>query len=144
MAEPVKRMDDYRYPEPLVNESAPAGLPAANAGLLPPSESEGHERLNHTAEALGTAVGTAVDRMRQLPDRFAEMRQRFTVIQGRARDRASMKAADLRDTAEKTAYRARTRAELYANEYPVQVILGIAAASFVLGFVLRLWRSNRG
>jgi hypothetical protein len=145
MAEPVKRMDEQSYPEASRIEAAvtPGCLPAADLGMTPGETTVERDRLNNTAEAIGTAVGTAVERVRQIPERLADMKQRFTLIRGRARDRATDKATDLRDTAQDTARQVRTRAQYYANHYPVQTILGIAGVAFVFGFVLRIWRSNR-
>jgi ElaB/YqjD/DUF883 family membrane-anchored ribosome-binding protein len=113
---------------------------------LPPSLG-GNPRLNHTAESIGSAVGSAVERVRELPrrlqGRMQEMKQRFTVIRGRARGDASEAARDLKQTAEQKIVQARSRAAHYAREYPIQVILAVTGAAFILGFSLRIWRSTR-
>ena len=44
---------------------------------------------------------------------------------------------------EELARRARTRARLVVDKYPLQLIAGVAAAAFVAGVFLRVWRSNR-
>ena len=44
---------------------------------------------------------------------------------------------------EELARRARTRARLVVDKYPLQLIAGVAAAAFVAGAFLRVWRSSR-
>ncbi len=100
-------------------------------------------RLNGTAEAIGSAVGSAVVSVRHLPDRLQEMKERFTVIRGRAREEAASRAADLRVTAREKAREARTRAAHYSREYPLHVIAAAAGLGFIVGIVMRIWRSRR-
>jgi hypothetical protein len=44
---------------------------------------------------------------------------------------------------EEVARRARTRARLVVDQYPLHLIAGVAGAAFVAGIVLRVWRSSR-
>ena len=150
MAEPVTRMDDLRYRPSSPERREPAGAEAAGPALLPGTpvafvEPDEHRspRLDNTAGAIGNAVGAAVDRVRHLPERFSEMKQRFTVIRGRARDKSAVAAEDLKETARVRTRQAQMRVQHLANEYPVQFILGVAGAAFVMGFILRIWRSRR-
>lgn len=99
--------------------------------------------LHDTAESVGAAMGKAVGKVRELPRRMAEMRERFTVIRGRAREDAASRAVEMKETAKLRVSQAQTRAEYYAHEYPIQFILGVGATAFVLGFILRIWRSSR-
>jgi ElaB/YqjD/DUF883 family membrane-anchored ribosome-binding protein len=130
--------------EPLecnVVSSAPPEFPVTTE--LPSTPKQHGERLNKSAETIGNVVGAAVDRVRHLPQRFGDMKQRLTLIRGRARDQAAVSTTDLSRTAQEKARQVRTRAEFYANEYPVESILAIAGAAFVLGVLLRVWRSSR-
>ncbi len=136
MPEPVS--NHIRYPDPAAQPE------------LPPARSE---RLTDAAESVGTVVGSAVHTVRHLPDRLQEMKERFTVIRGRTKARASDTAADLKETAEqklqdarnlasRRLHDARERASEIANEYPLHVIAGAAAFAFVFGIILRIWRAH--
>lgn len=122
-----------RLLEPEYRDSRPLGeIPAPSA-----------QRLRGTAETVGSAVGKAVNTARDLPRRLAEMKERFTVIRGRTQENATSTAAEISDNAKQKMYKTRTRVEHYAREYPVQFILGAGGACFVLGMLLRIWRSSR-
>lgn len=107
-----------------------------------PAGDDMNPRLRNTAESVGTAVGKAVNKVRTLPRRVSEMRDRFTVIRGGAGE-ATSSTEDLKDTARQKMYEARSRARFYAHEYPLQFIAAAGAAGFFLGFILRVWRSSR-
>lgn len=98
--------------------------------------------LNTAAENLGNAVGTAVDRVKRLPDRVQEMKQRFTVIRGRTQQNLASSAGDLKDQAQRRVAQVRTRARLLARREPLQVIMAAAVLGCVLGVVLRIWRDH--
>ncbi len=100
-------------------------------------------KLRETAETVGSAVGRAVNRARELPHRLAEMKERFTVIRGRAREEAATKAEEAGETARQKLQHAQTRIQHYAHDYPIQFILGVGAGCFALGVIMRIWRSNR-
>ncbi len=100
-------------------------------------------RLNEAAEAVGSAVGSAVEAVRNLPDRVQDVKERFGVIQGRAQKQAASAAEQWKWRAKARVRSARLRTHEFAQEYPLHVIAGVAAAGFVLGFVLRIWRSRR-
>jgi hypothetical protein len=53
-----------------------------------------------------------------------------------AYDRSKWKSEEL-------ARRARTRARLVVDKYPLHLIAGVAGAAFIAGIVLRVWRSSR-
>ncbi len=100
-------------------------------------------RLHEAAEAIGSAVGSAVDTVRSLPDRVQEMKHRFGVIQGRAQKQAMNAADEVKWRAQARARLTKIRARHLAHEYPLHVIGGVAAAGFVLGIALRIWRLRR-
>jgi hypothetical protein len=118
-------------------------LPVASDVTVPQPEIAPTTRKREAAETVGTAVGKAVLRVREVPRRMAEMKQRFTVIRGRTREEAASTAGELRENARQKVYEARTRAEYLAHEYPMQFILGAGGTALVLGFALRVWRSSR-
>jgi ElaB/YqjD/DUF883 family membrane-anchored ribosome-binding protein len=99
-------------------------------------------RLRETAETVGTAVGNAVNKARDLPRRLSDMKRRLTVIRGRAREDAATTAEEVRETARQRFQQAQTRVRHYAHEFPVQFILAMGGVAFVLGVFLRVWRSN--
>lgn len=130
-------------PGPVPVTTAPEQAPIHAERELPPAPVErGAGPLNEAAERVGILVGVAVERARELPRRLSELKQRFIIIRGRKTEDVSVAAAQYRRDAERKLRQARNRAEFLANEYPVQVIAGIAAAAFVLGFGLRIWRSK--
>ncbi len=100
-------------------------------------------RLRETAETVGSVVGRAVNKARELPRRVAEMRERFAVIRGRTQESAAGTAGEFKETAKQKARLAQTRAQYYAHEYPLQFIGVVGASCFFLGMILRAWRSNR-
>jgi hypothetical protein len=121
-------------------ESVPAPGPVPVVEL--PRRREVSPALNRAAERLGRAVGLAEVQLRQLPARISDLRARLNATRNRASEDAAAAASEWRQSAERTAYQARTRGQYLANEYPVQTIAGAAGAAFVTGFALRLWRSS--
>ncbi len=124
MAEPAIPVDDPNRE-----------LPAEAAATRNP-------RLNETAEAIGGAVGSAVDTVRHLPERLQEMKERFTVIRGRVQEDAATTATEWKETAREKAAQARNRAAQLAHDYPLHVIAAVAGLGFILGVALRIWRSR--
>lgn len=100
-------------------------------------------RVRDAAETVGAAVGKAVGKVRELPRRVSEMKERLTVVGGRKREDTATKAAEVKETARVRLHEAQSRADQIAHEYPIQFILGMGAAAFMLGFVMRIWRSSR-
>jgi ElaB/YqjD/DUF883 family membrane-anchored ribosome-binding protein len=146
MAEPVYPNNETRFPA----YPEPRGAPAADEPRyhpnLAPVERAGNRSslaLNSAAENIGSAVGNAVENART---RLQEMKQRFTVIRGRAKEDISTKATevaeDLKDQAQRTAVEARTRAERLARQDPFRFIMMAAAVGVVLGIMLRIWRDH--
>ena len=85
------RMLEHEY-----RDSRPLGqLPIPRAaqdrvGLERGAEST--SRMRDTAQTVGSVVGKAVNTARDLPRRLAEMKERFTVIRGRAQENAASNA----------------------------------------------------
>jgi hypothetical protein len=62
---------------------------------------------------------------------------------GEAKDRAAAFYEVTRQNAADTLDQAGRRARYVMDEYPLQVIAGVAAAAFLVGALLRIWRSSR-
>ncbi len=130
-----------RMLEPEYRDSRPLGeLPIRR---VPRERDEGANRVRGTAQTVGSAVGKVVNKARELPGRLAEMKERFTVIRGRTQENAASKASEIGENAKQKVSEARTRIEHYAHESPLQFVLGVGGACFVVGMILRMWRSSR-
>ena len=79
-------------------------------------------------------------RMRILRARTDLLKER--VQSGELQETAHARAEEIRDTASRQVRLARARAEFYGHNYPLQVIAGVAAGAFLLGFVMRMWRDE--
>jgi hypothetical protein len=145
MGEPV--YPKVRNPEPIEKE------PADIRGLLPVDSEVVASRapasgVENAAESIGAAVGQAVNAVRGLPERLRaqlrleEMKQRFTVIKGRAQEDALDKAGEFKEKAGEKLADARIRASRLARQYPFGVVLGAAGIGVILGIVLRIWRDH--
>ena len=126
-------------------------------------------RLNSAAESVGTALGTAVSNVRNLPNTLQEAKARFTVIRGRrkqdvqeaaegavnrireagteVKDRIRDAGSEIKDQArerlddaKERIQQARVHADHVAHEYPLHVMAGAAAVGMLLGIGLRIWR----
>jgi hypothetical protein len=64
------------------------------------------------------------------------------VQSGELQETAHARAEEIRDTASRQVRLARARAQFYGHNYPLQVIAGVAAGAFLLGFVMRMWRDE--
>jgi len=133
-------------PVPARPVAPPADGPLDEGELAIVPRPEERPALNQAAESIGGAVGKAVQTVQHLPQRVQEMKERFTVIRGRAQAdtaaKASQVAEDLKDQARQRLELARTRAQRLAHRYPLQTILAMAGAGLLLGIVLRIWRDH--
>jgi ElaB/YqjD/DUF883 family membrane-anchored ribosome-binding protein len=118
-------------------------LPIASDVTVPQPELTPGSPLRGTAQSVGTAFGKAVAKARGVPSRMAELRQRFTVIRGKAREDTASAAQDIRQNARQKLTSVRTRAQYYAHEHPLEFIVAAGGVGVVLGFALRIWRSSR-
>ncbi len=143
MAEPVYPNNQTRfpaYPEP------GAGPPAEPhySNLSPASRTPTRSSLayNPLAEKVGDVVGSAIESVKSLPDRLQEMKQRFTVIRGRAQEDLAARASDVAGDVKERASDLRSRAQRMAREDPLRFIARAAVAGAVMGIVLRIWRDH--
>jgi ElaB/YqjD/DUF883 family membrane-anchored ribosome-binding protein len=166
MADPLRK--DYKdslspLEEPAVTDQSIAEV---LAGFTPTRTSPGayNPQLNRTAESIGTALGTAVGRMRSglslVHDREQELQRDLTKTLSAV---ATEKAEALGDIVEEKAsqlYTAaqeqweviseksreqvlewRRQAAQLRDEHPLELIAAFAGAAFVLGAALKVWRS---
>jgi ElaB/YqjD/DUF883 family membrane-anchored ribosome-binding protein len=142
MAEPVVRTPDF--PD---FDTYPASVPASGH-LLPRAEQSSAGSLDGAAERVGSAVGNAVTAARRLPEQLnsalRSAKDRLVVVKGKGMREMNSRAADLKQAAGDKARDAKLRARQMANEYPLQVLAGVAAVAFLAGFGLRIWRGSRG
>jgi hypothetical protein len=137
---------------------APSPGPTARPDRQLPEDPTG-ARLTETAETIGTAVGKAVNTVRDLPGRLEDMKDdmkhRLQVVRRQggpsAGDKLKDKADELKDKAGELKQQAsdklgeaRQRASRMANESPLTVVLAAGIVAFAVGVILRVWRSNRG
>jgi ElaB/YqjD/DUF883 family membrane-anchored ribosome-binding protein len=121
----------------------PVAVPTAPGPLdreLPPYESRFW--IEDVAQRLGALLGAVEEQLTNLPDRFAAFRRELSAHAERLSRQAGPAAADFKRNAEQRYQHTRARAQAIANRYPIETIAGAAAAAFVLGFALRLRRSN--
>jgi hypothetical protein len=146
-----------------------AGLPPSADSTVPGQTSP---RLNRTAEGIGSALGTTVGRVRsgltlvqrrereiardlsetvsqQAENLSAAVVEQVDRITDVAEERVSQFTRALNEEMGVLRFRAATRikelrkqAATARDEHPVEAILAIAGAAFVLGFALRIWRSG--
>jgi ElaB/YqjD/DUF883 family membrane-anchored ribosome-binding protein len=79
-----------------------------------------------------------------MSERISSLRQEASQTAAQWREKAGQRAGELNELAGERIAEARSRAARFTSENPIQMILAFAAASFVIGFGLSLWRSNRG
>jgi len=141
---PINKVEEPALDERLSPPIPPEReLPLHSVNVPRPDAAAENPRLRDTAESVGTAVGKAVHKVRDLPRRVSEMRERLVVIRGRTREDATSTAAELKENARQKMYEARNRAQYYAREYPLEFLAAVAGVGFVFGFALRIWRSGR-
>src|SRR5256885_1186708 len=126
MAEPIRNPN---FPPVGPERELPAADLSPTEQLIVTEAQPSNPRLTQTAEAVGSAVGSAVRRV-------DEVRERFKVIRGKAEETAAARSEELKRAAEEWKH--------LANERPLQIIGGAAVAGFAIGIALRTWRSSRG
>jgi hypothetical protein len=95
-------------------------------------------------EQAGSATDAASELAQSMSERITNLRQEATQTATQWREKASQRAGELNELAGGQIAEARDRVARATRENPIQMIMGFALASFVIGFGLRLWRSNRG
>jgi hypothetical protein len=112
---------------------------------LPPPGIEGERgsaSLNAAARHVGSALGIARAKTRQLKAQSALLQKRLTVGRTQMHDDVRTAAAGWKRIGEQQAARLRSGARQLADEKPLYIIAGVAAAAFVLGFTLQIRRLN--
>ena len=97
---------------------------------------------NSARATVADLKDTAGEKLDALKDRAGDITQRAGERISELKDTAGERMSDFADTARDRLHYARRRANYLCNEYPVQTILGFAGFAFVIGFALRIWRSN--
>jgi len=132
------------YPEPGPSPGEPRYHP--NYAPVGRAHYRSNLALSNAAERMGNIFGSAIEKVKELPDRLQDMKHRFTLIRGRSQeelsDRAGEMAEDVKEQAQRTFSNVRSRAERLAREEPLRFIGGAALAGMALGIGLRLWRDH--
>jgi uncharacterized protein YjbJ (UPF0337 family) len=95
-------------------------------------------------EHAGSATDAASELAQSMSERIYSLRQEATQTASQWKEKAGQRAGELNELAGEQIAEARLRVAHAARENPIRMIMGFAAAAFVLGFGLSLWRSNRG
>jgi ElaB/YqjD/DUF883 family membrane-anchored ribosome-binding protein len=147
---PVTRVDtlgDRTLPE-TAEPHAPIGEWPEGSGFDDDLRTDSYDAGSSTVENLKENLGNAAHKASNfLQGRARAARRRLEVIRGRAQsgelqEDLRARANDLAQTAQRQARVARSRAEFYARNYPVQFIGAAAAGAFAVGFLLRMWRDE--
>lgn len=103
------------------------------------------ESIWSTTDDLKQRAGETVEQAKQrASEAVQQASSKASEVLDNAKERASAAMDTARAKASESMQAARNRAAYLKEEYPMQVVMGAAAAGFVLGVVLRIWRSNRG
>src|SRR3954463_5071722 len=143
MADPVYPNRQMRSRDPLhpleprldPERELPEHATPSSLGRFPVGPERVNPRLNNAAENMGVALGTAVLRLRAVPNRLQDAKRRFTVIRGRkqqdarevadeAIERIRDASAEMKTKARLTFRDARFRGNEYAHRYPLEAIAG--------------------
>ena len=96
-------------------------------------------------EHAESATDAASDLAQSMSERITSLRQEAAQTAAQWREKAGQRAGELNELAGEQIAEARSRVERATQgESPSDDSWGFAAASFIIGFGLRLWRSNRG
>jgi hypothetical protein len=93
------------------------------------------DTAQRTRERISDLTDEAGDTMSEWKDTAADRMDHFREVAGERLRRFS-------GTMNNRLYYARHRAQYLAREYPVHTILAFGGLAFVVGFTLRIWRSN--
>lgn len=102
-------------------------------------------------EELKAAVQDKVAQVQQAASRAKETagqalqdaKEQTAAAVSQAKERAGEMYEKTRIRTGEAMSRARSRVSYVMDEYPIQVIAGVAAVAFVAGVLLRVWRSSR-
>ena len=127
-----------RGPE-LVQQSAPP-IPADRELPRAPRQEEIKGAVRDKAEQVKEAASRIKETTAQA---LKDAKEQTAAVVAQARERAGYMYEQSRIRTNAALSRARLRASEVVDEYPIQVIAGVAAVAFVAGVLLRVWRSNR-
>ncbi len=94
-------------------------------------------------EKLQDAKETAVRAKEAASQAVEQAKEQASAAVSQAKDRAADLYRQSRMKTVDAVGRARSRASYILDEYPLQVIGGVAVVAFVAGVLLRVWRSSR-
>lgn len=153
MAEPVLR--DPASPEP-IRRPGPQPVRAASpevpvidpAHELPPASSEGHASSSEPTPPVRTTdvrtsprAGTRPPRVRtSSQEMMGELRKRLEELRERVEKQTSEAGVSLKRELSQDADYVKIRARYYHERRPLQTLGMVAAAGFVLGVFVGLWR----
>jgi vacuolar-type H+-ATPase subunit H len=123
----------------LVQQAAPP-IPADRELPRAPRQEELKGAVQEKVEQAKHAVTRAKE---STSEAIQDAKQQAAKAVAEAGDRAADLYEESRVRARKALSHARSRLNKVLDEYPLQVIAGVAAAAFVAGILLRVWRSNR-
>lgn len=115
-------------------------IPAERELPRAPRQEEGKGAVRQKFEDLKETASRANDTASR---RMQDAKKQAAAAVSHAKDRTADLYHDSRDKTTEALHRARARATYIINEYPLHIIAGVAAAAFLTGVVLRIWRSNR-
>ncbi len=95
-------------------------------------------------EGAESATDAASDLAQSMTERISSLRQEASQTAAQWKQKAGQRAGEINELAGDQIAEARNRVARATRENPIQMIMGFAAASFIIGFGLSLWRSNRG
>lgn len=139
----VRSDEEVRFPgRPRPELVQPAAPPIPPERELPraPRQEELKGAVQEKVEQVKQAASRAKESTAQA---LQDAKEQTAAAMSEARERAADMYRDSRVRASEALNRAGSRARYFVNEYPLQVIGGVAAAAFIAGVLLRVWRSTR-
>ncbi len=131
-----------KTPEPLTNqEPVTHQVPAEGPTLVIASTAETLEE--DIAEGHEPAGGKLDEMNNRASEMLEDARDRISEAYDQAKSRAAYAYENMKQKSVEIVEQARVRAHYWRDEYPLQVIAGVAGVAFLLGVGLRIWRSNR-
>lgn len=148
MAEPMRNPEPLPNQQPENTEPFLTPDPRAEVRVLDPDRELPEQ--GSSPRPSGKVVEwrrSAEQKLEEAKDSASEMLEqaasRTSALYADAGENLSRAYAESRYRTQKIVRQARHRAEFYADRYPLRVIAAVAAAGFVAGVLLRIWRSSR-
>jgi ElaB/YqjD/DUF883 family membrane-anchored ribosome-binding protein len=141
----VTSEEEARFPAPdrpgpeLVQGSAPP-IPPERELPRAPRQEEIKGAVQEKVEKVKRAAAQAKESTAQA---MQDVKEQTAAAVSQAKAHAADMYRESRIRTRETLERTRSRVQYVVNEYPVQVIAGVAAVAFVAGVLLRVWRSSR-